>query len=367
MNPADPASPELVARDFQVSRQDLARTRCVEGPSPDAASLRSGEVLLAVDKFAFSSSNLGYARGTGAALYLSFFAAEEGWGRLPVWGYAEVAASRHPLVREGERLFAYLPMSTHLRLPAGGNDAAGFADVSPHRARLPPAYNRILRVLRDPGYFPARENEQALLRPQFATSFLLDEHIAEQNFYGAERVLISSASSKTAQALGFLLRRRRRVRVIGLTSAANTGYCERSGCFDAVLAYDGLATLPLAGKAVYVDLGGRCTATIHHRLAGQLRASLRVVAAGAGSTPVQDLPGPAPEPFMALHRLRERQQQWGLEGYEERHAEAWRAFALSLSGWLRIQHQRGEAAVAQVYQEALEGRTPPEVGHILSL
>lgn len=370
MSSAAPNPAVQVARDFQILRRNLAETRFAACRPPSATELHAGEILLAVDKFAFGPSNLGYVRGGGAPVYLSFFPAPEGWGRLPVWGYAEVAASRHPEVREGERLFGYVPMSTHLRLAAGACDAAGFSDVSSHRVRLPPAYNRFLRVLRDPGYFPARENEQALLRPQFATSFLIDDHLGEQDLFGAERILISSASSKTAQALGFLLRQRRFAQVVGLTSASNLAYCQRSGCFDSLISYDRLSTLPLAGAAVYVDLGGDgglCSAV--HRLLGlRLRASIRVAASSEASLPeLPELPGPLPQLFVAPLRLRQRMAQWGGEQFEERHGAAWRSFALSLSGWLRIQHQRGEAAVDRVYAEILGGRASADVGHILSL
>ena len=42
---------------------------------------------------------------------------------------------------------------------------------------------------------------QALLRPLFMLSFLVDDFLAENEFYGAKRVMLSSASSKTALGL----------------------------------------------------------------------------------------------------------------------------------------------------------------------
>ena len=43
----------------------------------------------------------------------AFFPAESGWGRVPVWGFADVVGSRHQALAEGVRVFGYLPMSTH--------------------------------------------------------------------------------------------------------------------------------------------------------------------------------------------------------------------------------------------------------------
>ena len=62
------------------------------------------------------------------------------------------------------------------------------------------------------------ERSQALLRPLFMLSFLVDDFLAENEFFGAKRVLLSSASSKTAYGLAHLVHARG-IRTIGLTSA----------------------------------------------------------------------------------------------------------------------------------------------------
>src|SRR5216117_3328653 len=66
---------------------------------------------------------------------------------------------------------------------------------------------------------------QALLRPLFMLSFLVDDFLAENEFYGAKSVMLYSASSKTAYGLAHLLHARGNgIKVIGLTSAGNTGF-----------------------------------------------------------------------------------------------------------------------------------------------
>ena len=56
--------------------------------------------------------------------------AAEGFGRVPVWGFARVEASNHPGVAVGQRFYGYWPMSTHLTVtPKVGK--AGFADAAP--------------------------------------------------------------------------------------------------------------------------------------------------------------------------------------------------------------------------------------------
>ena len=44
-----------------------------------------------------------------------------------------------------------------------------------------------------------------LLRPLFLTSFLIDDFLADNHFFGARRVVFSSASSKTAYGTAFML------------------------------------------------------------------------------------------------------------------------------------------------------------------
>lgn len=370
MSPAAPKNPLSLPRDFLVGRQNLRDCRFQTAATPDHSALEAGEVLLAVDKFAFTANNITYAVFGEAMAYWSFFPAPEGWGRIPVWGFADVLASRHEGVREGERVFGYLPMSTHLRMPVGRVSANGFFDGSAHRAKLSPVYNHLARVLRDPGYFPARENEQALLRPLFMTSFLIEDFLADNDLYGAQQVVLSSASSKTALGVAFLLKKNRRAEVIGLTSAANVEFCKRSGCYDRVLAYEQMQTLSPQRPTVYVDMAGKGSLLhdVHHHFGAQLRYSCMVGGTHWKERETQHgLPGAKPEFFFAPNQIKKRQQDWGPGGVDERYAEAWRPFLLSVGSWMRIVHQRGDAAVEKVYREALEGRTPAEVGHMLSL
>src|SRR5262249_33879135 len=155
-----------------------------------------------------------------------FFPAPDGWGRVPVWGFADVARSAHPAVAAGERLYGYLPMSTHCVVRAEHVTPSGFHDVSPHRQPMSVFYNQYLRVSADPGYDSPREAEQMLFRPLFATAFLIDDFLAGERFFGARSVVVSSASSKTSMALAFQLHQRGRdaCEVVGLTSARNDAF-----------------------------------------------------------------------------------------------------------------------------------------------
>ena len=78
--------------DFLVAKDDLHRCRFAH---TQLAALGSGQALLSVQAFGLSANNITYAMFGEAMSYWSFFPAEAGWGRVPVWGFAEVVESRH--------------------------------------------------------------------------------------------------------------------------------------------------------------------------------------------------------------------------------------------------------------------------------
>ncbi len=118
--------------DFIVARNDLQQCKVIETKLPDAAALPDDALLVRVTSFAFTANNITYAVLGDALKYWQLFPAPEGFGNVPVWGFGEVIASRHPDIAAGERLFGYFPMATHLVIeaaaatPAGDDDPTGW-------------------------------------------------------------------------------------------------------------------------------------------------------------------------------------------------------------------------------------------------
>ena len=367
---------QLKARDFVVRKADLKDASLIDAPSP--GSLAPGQVLLAIDKFALTANNITYAAFGDAMQYWSFYPAEAGFGRIPVWGFADVVASACDGVVPGLRIYGYFPMSTHVVLEPQRVNAYGFADGAAHRKELHAVYNQYLRCATDPGYRPEHEAQQMLLRPLFTTSFLIDDFLADNDFFGAAAVILSSASSKTAYGTAFCLKHaasRRAVKVIGLTSPANQAFVGSLGVYDQVVAYEAVTTLD-AASAVYVDMSGSAAvrAGVHTRFADRLKYSCAV-----GGTHWEELggasglPGPRPTLFFAPAQIKKRNAEWGALELQKRIAAAWSGFMEVVNGgaggtgWLKVVEARGEAAVAQVYRDMLAGSVRPDEGHILSL
>lgn len=353
-------------------RQDQLATTLLQ--TTDGTALARDQVRVRVDLFALTANNITYAAMGKMMQYWQFFpATEPGWGIVPVWGFGTVVESLHAEVPVGERLYGYWPMATDAVLSPQRVSAAGFSDGAAHRAELHAVYNYYQFARADPFYQPNTEDVQALLRPLFMTSWLIDDALADQQFYGARRMLLSSASSKTAMGTAFQLAQRDGIEVVGLTSADNVAFCESLGCYDRVVAYDALEHLDANLPSVYIDFAGsvQLRSRVHQHFSG-LAYSCAV-----GASHVQDLggagelPGPRPVMFFAPAQVKKRQADWGVAGLNERLVAAWSAFSAAVQApaapWMVVQHHDGAAATQALFGQLLGGGGDPRQGHIATL
>jgi len=158
--------------------------------------------------------------------------------------------------------------------------------------------------------------------------------------------------------------------VIGLTSAANTDFVRSLGCYDEVVTYDLISSLPADLPVAFVDMAGNgeLRAKLHRHFGDRLKYSGRIGLthqSRSGEDP--DMPGANPTWFFAPDQIRKRAREWGPGGIDARFRSAWSGFAPKLERWIKVVEGRGEAAVQRIYLDTLGGRVPPDQGHILSL
>lgn len=354
--------------DFEILRTDLHQTRFASAAAPSPAD---GEALLRVESFGLTSNNITYTVFGEAMRYWDFFpASDPHWGKLNVWGYAHVEESRHPDLAAGMRVYGYLPCASHLLIVPDRINEKGFIDAAPHRLPLPSAYQGYRDVTTDPVYSTDREAAHILFFPLFFTSFLIDDFVADEGFFGADTIVISSASSKTAIIAAYLLAKREGVHVAGLTSAGNKAFVEGLHVYDSVHLYDNISGLP-GDRAVYIDISGDGTvrADVHARYGDRLAHSSAVgmthwteMAQGSG-----DLPGPKPVFFFAPDRIKKRGADWGAAKLDQHVAESWAPFAEWASKWLRVERISSEDDIQRAYLELLDGKVDPTAGTIVDL
>ena len=352
---------------FEIDRADFHHTRVISDHRP--TDLPDGHVLLDVESFALTANNISYAVAGDALAYWDFFPVERPWGRIPVMGIGRVVASTTPGVKVGGRYFGFFPMADHHVVEAAAN-AEGFVDRGQHRAAHAPAYRSFNLVDNDPAYSRELEGHYLIARGLFITSFLVDDFLGDEGFFGAHSVIITSASSRTSLALAHRLRERGGMKVVGLTSASHTSFVAGTGLYDLVVDYDQLETIDATAPAVLVDMAGNANviSRVHHRFADQLKHSCRVGATHwtAGGS-VANLPGPTPAFFFAPSHIKKRSAEWGRAEFEARVGRALADFLSHSQAWMHIRRSVGATALERVYRDTLDGAVHPDDGHILTL
>ena len=352
-----------------VDRGNLFNTKVVH---VDQEPLQDGEIRVAIEKFALTANNVTYAVAGDMVGYWQFYPAQDEWGKVPVWGIAEVVESRLDDIATGERLYGFLPMVSHTVLRPGEISKAQFTDVSVHRSELPLLYNQYRRTAAEADFLQSMEDERCLLFPLLATSYLLYDYLLDNDCFNAGQIIIGSASSKTGLGLAHLLHRDATLsqRVVALTSAGNRDFVSAQGVYDQVVCYGEESTIDATVAAAYVDMSGDATVTaaVHNLLQDKLVESCAVGAThweSFGETP--ELPGAKPELFFAPAQVQKRDAQWGVGVVMGKAMAASAETAGHLADSLHIERIKGADAAAAAWVAMVNNQVSPQRGLILSL
>jgi Protein of unknown function (DUF2855) len=337
------------------------------------SNLATGEVLLKIKRLALTTNNITYAAFGDTLQYWQFFPTHvDDWGHMPAWGFADVVKSTVLDIAEGERFYGFFPISSHLHMMPVRVTRRGFYDGSAHRQPLNSAYNQYTRCSADAAYQTTRENLQMLIRPLFLTSFMLADFLQDNAFFGATRVVISSASSKTASSTAFCLQDSPNIQILGITSKNNQDFVKKLGCYQNVFNYSELEQQSNNDKTLYIDFTGDTALRqrVHMHYADAL-----VYDCFAGSTQNTDflldadLPGPKPVFYFAPVQIRKRNLDWGASVVNQRFNVAQLRFIDHLSqpdqNWINIIKHEGLSATPRLIQTLAAGHIDPHQGHVV--
>jgi hypothetical protein len=344
-----------------VKKDDLAQAQWHDSSAPDLAE---GQVLLAVEKYALTANNITYAVvGDGFGYWNFFPTGDAEWGIVPVWGFARVVASEHADIAVGERVYGYLPMASHLLVTPNNVQDGGFVDGAAHRQGLAIIYNQYHRLGTEES---AHEAERAIFQPLFTTSFLIEHFMRTNDWFGAEALVMTSASSKTSLGLAMVAKNLSpAIKRIGLTSAGNIAFVEQTGLYDEVLAYEDLASADADRPTVSVDFAGNgpLLSDIHAHWGSNLKFSSLV-----GATHVEergggaDLKDPKPELFFAPTAAESLMKDIGAAEFRARVDEQFAAFVQGASTYLTIENLAGQDALQAAYLAMLANEVAPNRG-----
>jgi hypothetical protein len=368
---------------LEIRRTSIGEAEVHEEPITE---LQDGQIRLRVDRFAVTANNVSYA-GAGDLLgYWDFFPSSDPstWGRVPAVGYGEIVESCNADLPVGGRFHGWFPMAETVTFTATAT-RDGFRDDGDHRQAHAPIYRSYTRTDADPFHddAPDGEDRHALLRVLLLTGFLADEFFADSGgatadgaapFFGAEQVVVLSASSKTA--IGFSQRAAQRdgLAVIGLTSAGNAEFVRSLGFYDTVVTYDEIDD-PDTGVAlvdsVVIDMAGNpnVLAAVHQRLGDRVTYSMMIGRSHHDAVPTAatgSLPGASPRFFFAPTELDRLVTGWGAAEYRRRTTEATREFIDASRAWMTIDQRRGPGGPSAAWSSVYAGEVPPSVGVVAS-
>ena len=359
----------LVTR-LLVNKSAIAETRIETSPS---VALAAEQVRMRIERLGLTANNISYAVTGDKMQYWQFFPAPDPWVCVPAWGFATVSESQVEGLTVGERIWGFWPMASELVIEPAKLTRFGFTDGIVHRRKLPFIYNEYNRCAVDPMHQDGQEDAESILRPMFSTSWLVEDFFFDKAFFGADTMVLSSASSKTAYGTAYQLRKRGGVQVVGLTAAKNKAFVEALGCYDRVLAYEDIEQLDPQADSVFLDFAGSSDIRrrVHERLSKLHYSSLIGGSHYDEMGSAAGLPGPKPVfLFIPTHAFK-RIGEWGLSGLTERMGLDWRNFvnrSLDLvDPWLVVQHHAGPEAVQAAYQLVLSGSAEARSGHMLLL
>jgi len=355
-----------------MDRSDFSNMHVQAGGSTPSAG--EGEAVFRLSRFSLTFNNVTYATFGDVLRYWAFFPSGlDGWGLLPVWGYADVVESAVDGIEAGQRFYGYWPTATHAVLQPGKIGRHSFRDDAAHRTDLPEIYNWYQRTDDDPFHDVQTEPLHAIFRPLFVTAFCLADFLVDNDFFGAERVVVSSASSKTAYATAFCIRQHSGIELVGLTSPGNLEFVDRLGLYDKGMAYDDLRRLDAGKRALYVDIAGnpQLQSEVHAHFGQRLVYDCSVGSAQslAPPAPLRDLPGPGPEFFFAPNWIAKRHKDWGVSEFTQRSGKASAAFFgyVTDNRLVDLSEKHGLSAARDVLVEMIDGRTDPATGHVIVL
>ncbi|MCX2980730.1 DUF2855 family protein [Halieaceae bacterium IMCC14734] len=386
-----------------TQRKTLAETLVLRDELPP---LEHDEIRLRVDKVGLSANNLFYAQ-MGEAPFLKFFSVyplseeHKDLAIVPAWGVATIIESANPEFTVGEQYRGFLHMTNVVQMKAR-RTAEGFQAFGGKRDKINQAYNGFLTVAAGGTSPIAGEGPKADLAmtsaPGGGSGFILYELLKMHAFYGANSVVLTSASSKLSLVTAQLLREQRDSGelqcVVGYTAKSNQAFVRSTGLYDLVICYEDALPDDTELKHLLVDVAG--DAAIYKRgkdkfvkafavggthadaeasvftafgPSGFVKMLIDMVAPASIKTWAARRLSPKLEMFFAPTVISELLDKWGHEQMDIKSDAALTAFVdAAIDGnWMSVHRAETPEAAQAAYRRIVEGKVPPAEAVILAL
>ncbi len=350
---------------FLVNKYDLFKAMFSDNKIPIP---ETDEVILEIERYAFTSNNITYAVTGNTLGYWNFFPAKEPFGTIPVWGFANVLFSKNKNISEGDRYYGYFPMSNYLKVIPEKVNAFSFIDDSSHRKGLPSVYNYYLKI---PKGADRSSDYHPLIKPLFLTSFLNYFFLKDESFFGCDQIILTSASSKTALSLAFLLSKNKSVdkkKIIGVTSKKNIEFLSKIKFYDKVLLYADAEKKLNVSKSIIVDFAGNSDYLV--KLYDCLGSFLKYVcliglADWSSKTDFKSIPNS--KFFFAPYHAEGRYRAMGVKKTTLLADGLMKEFIMKIKDYIKLKYVNKSKEIHELYLNSLKGKIDPSKGYMVQL
>jgi len=170
----------------------------------------------------------------------------------PCWGRCKVYRSNHPHIKEGSTYYGFWPMAAYSVRKVCDVDSTGF--IAYHDLPSFTGPKEWLKLIR----MDNTENLYALENYEYwKIGITYVRELQDMNYFGAKRLVISSASSASGQCIAMSLKELDpSLTVVGLTSKRNHQFVKQFSFFDEVYTYEEIKSSPNENKSLYFDALG---------------------------------------------------------------------------------------------------------------
>jgi hypothetical protein len=248
--------PDIAALQFQMGRPRNMRFLPLDRDI-DGQPLAKNEVLFVPQSFG-ANRYLTYYSGGYILQDIGTFVDPKGvhntkaFKTAPCWGRCKVHRSNHPQIEAGSTYYGFWPLAAYSVRSVCDVDPESFIayqDV-PHFTG-PKEWLKLIQMNGTESSFAIDNYEYMKIGITYA------RELQDSNYFGAQRLVISSASSATGQIVSMCLKELNpSFTVIGLTSERNCGFVKQFPYFDEVHSYDDVEASPNANKSLYFDALG---------------------------------------------------------------------------------------------------------------
>ena len=252
----DPESiPESALLQIRLFRKEHVQFKEIEA-DPGRVPLAENEVLFVpksviVNRYilfyndVYLPTDLGTFLDPDGTLHSRFFKT------IPAWGLSIAHRSNHPDVEEGSTFHGFFPLGPYSVRSVGEVDPGrGSALQSPPGFKGPLEW---LRLVRTDGY----RDFVADLFEYFKIGITYARGLRDLDRYGAEQLVLSSASSASAQIIAMCVKELLPdLKVVGLTSSRNFERVKGLAYFDEAFTYEDLTSAVGTGPSLYFDVLG---------------------------------------------------------------------------------------------------------------